>query len=106
MGTNVSVGYVSFSIWRLISLTFRQCLCLRSPEEARPGGGCQELFSLVQFRHPLSLVLVGGALLLDHRWKLSFRLLSAAHGGAFALETISANCSSQVKFCFETGRCN
>lgn len=64
------------------------------------------LLSLIQFRHPLSPVLVGGVLLLDHRWKLSFRLLSVAHCGAFALKNIGANCSIQVKFCFEAGKCN
>lgn len=81
--SNVSVGYLSFSICRLISLHFRHCLCLRSPEEARPGGGCQELFSLIQFRHPLSPVLVGAALLLDHRWKPEFQVAFSSTSWCF-----------------------
>lgn len=43
------------------------------------------LFSLVQFGHRLSLMLAGGVLLLDHGWKLSFRLLSVVKNIAVLL---------------------
>lgn len=105
--SNVSVSCVSFSICGLISLNFRQCWYWRSPEGARPGGGCQEL-SFLWFRL--------GILLARCWWEepwcwitdgnLSFRLLSVAHHGAFTLKIIGAHSSIQVKFCLEAGKCN
>lgn len=64
------------------------------------------LFSLVQFRHPLSLVLVGAALLLDNRRKLEFQTAFNSISQCFYLKNVGANPSMQVKFCLEAGKCN